>query len=61
MDTYDGWFHGWGKARSGDRSAAEYFDSLPLEVKEKLNNEANKITSVEDLRRLGNQLENKTE
>lgn len=61
MGMYDGWNRGWGRDRNGDRSAAAYFDSLPLEVKEQLNNEANKITSVQELRKLGNELESKTE
>lgn len=61
MDLYDGWNRGWGFHRNGDRTAAAYFDSLPLEVKEMLNRHVNEITSVEKLRKIGNQMENKLE
>lgn len=61
MNLFDGWNRGWGFDRNGDKTAAAYFDSLPLEVKEMINNHANRVTSVESLRKLGNQLENEQE
>ncbi len=61
MDTYDGWNRGWGRGKNGDKSAAGYFDSLSPEAKEALNQHANKITSVEELRKQGNALDSKSE
>lgn len=61
MDFYEGWNRGWGRGRNGDRSAEAYFDSLPLEVKEEINRQANKVNSVENLIKLGSHLESKEE
>lgn len=61
MAKYDGWNRHWGRDKNGDTSAEGYFDSLSPEVKEELNRRANRVTSVEGLRRLGNQLENGAE
>ena len=46
---------------TGDMSAAGYFDSLPLEVKEEINRRAADIHSISDLEVLATYLENKLE
>ena len=49
-------YGGWNKDFNGDMSAANYFDSLPLEVKEEINKNADKIKSIDDMRRYADQM-----
>lgn len=49
-------YGGWNKDFNGDMSAASYFDSLPLEVKEEINKNADKIKSIDDMRRYADQM-----
>lgn len=46
---------------NGDAAAANYFDSLPLEVKEELNRRGGDIHSLNDLETLATYLEGKLE
>ena len=57
----DNRYGGFNKGINGDISAANYFDSLPLEVKEELNRRAAGIHSVSDLVGLPTYLDNKME
>ena len=57
----DNRYGGFNKGINGDISAANYFDSLPLEVKEELNRRAADIHSGSDLEVLATYLDNKLE
>ena len=57
----DNRYGGFNKGINGDISAANYFDSLPLEVKEGINRPAAGIPSVSDLEVLATYLDNKLE
>jgi len=52
-------YGGWNKDFNGDRSAASYFDSLPLEMKEEINKNAEKIRSIDDMRKFAYHMESK--
>ena len=57
----DNRYGGFNKGYNWDMSAAGYFDSLPLEVKEEINRRAADIHSISDLEVLATYLENKLE
>ena len=57
----DNRYGGFNKGYNGDMSAAGYFESLPLEVKEEINRRAADIHSISDLEVLATYLENKLE